>query len=173
MEAKVDAAISAVQEKIEVIVNSIQSHKKSGGGRPGVCRLADPGPSQGTHRKIEETQRRRSIRGRRASSKAAQGPSWWARPRTPIRDTRTAKTLAETTRSRVETKAEEVSGRLCPRREFKIQPVEVEARADSDPRTNNHILLPQIWDSPNLEGQVPIFISPSNKVAQLYPQALG
>jgi hypothetical protein len=30
-----------------------------------------------------------------------------------------------------------------------------------------------IWDSPNLEGQVPIFISPRNRVAQLYLQALG
>jgi hypothetical protein len=30
-----------------------------------------------------------------------------------------------------------------------------------------------IWDSPNLEGQVPVFISPRNRVAQLYPQALG
>jgi hypothetical protein len=30
-----------------------------------------------------------------------------------------------------------------------------------------------IWDSPNLEGQVPVFISPRNKVAQLYPWALG
>jgi hypothetical protein len=30
-----------------------------------------------------------------------------------------------------------------------------------------------IWDSPNLEGQVPVFISSRNKVAQLYPQALG
>jgi hypothetical protein len=29
------------------------------------------------------------------------------------------------------------------------------------------------WDSPNLEGQVPVFISPRNTVAQLYPQALG
>jgi hypothetical protein len=29
------------------------------------------------------------------------------------------------------------------------------------------------WDFPNLEGQVPVFISPRNKVAQLYPQALG
>jgi hypothetical protein len=30
-----------------------------------------------------------------------------------------------------------------------------------------------IWDSPNLEGQVPVFISPRNIVAQLYPRALG
>jgi hypothetical protein len=28
-----------------------------------------------------------------------------------------------------------------------------------------------IWDSPNLEGQVPVFIY--NRVAQLYPRALG
>jgi hypothetical protein len=30
------------------------------------------------------------------------------------------------------------------------------------------ILYCLIWDSPNLEGQVPIFISPRNRVAQLY-----
>jgi hypothetical protein len=30
-----------------------------------------------------------------------------------------------------------------------------------------------IWDSPNLEGQVPIFISLKNRVAQLYPRAPG
>jgi hypothetical protein len=30
-----------------------------------------------------------------------------------------------------------------------------------------------IWDSPNLEGQVPVLISPRNRVAQLYPWALG
>jgi hypothetical protein len=29
------------------------------------------------------------------------------------------------------------------------------------------------WDSPNLEGQIPIFISPRNRVTQLYPRALG
>jgi hypothetical protein len=29
-----------------------------------------------------------------------------------------------------------------------------------------------IWDSPNLEGQVPVFISSRNRVAQLYPRAL-
>jgi hypothetical protein len=32
---------------------------------------------------------------------------------------------------------------------------------------------PNFWDSPNLEGQVPVFISPRNKVAQIYPRALG
>jgi hypothetical protein len=39
--------------------------------------------------------------------------------------------------------------------------------------THDHILLSQIRDSPNLEGQVPVFISPRNKVARFYPQALG
>jgi hypothetical protein len=39
--------------------------------------------------------------------------------------------------------------------------------------THYYILLPQIRDSPNLEDQVPVFISPRNRVAQLYPQALG
>jgi hypothetical protein len=39
--------------------------------------------------------------------------------------------------------------------------------------THNHILLSQIWDSPNLEGQVPVFTSPTNSYARLYPQAMG
>jgi hypothetical protein len=40
--------------------------------------------------------------------------------------------------------------------------------------THDHILLSQIQDSPNLGGgQVPVFISPRNRVARLYPQALG
>jgi hypothetical protein len=30
-----------------------------------------------------------------------------------------------------------------------------------------------MWDSPNLEGLVPVFISPGNRVAKLYPRALG
>jgi hypothetical protein len=30
-----------------------------------------------------------------------------------------------------------------------------------------------IWDSPNLEGQVPVFISPRDRVAQLYLRTLG
>jgi hypothetical protein len=39
--------------------------------------------------------------------------------------------------------------------------------------THDHILLSQIRDSPNLEDQVPVFISPRNRVAQLHPKALG
>jgi hypothetical protein len=35
------------------------------------------------------------------------------------------------------------------------------------------IVYSLIWDSPNLEDQVPVFISPRNRVAQLYPRALG
>jgi hypothetical protein len=35
------------------------------------------------------------------------------------------------------------------------------------------ILYCLIWDSPNLEGQVPVFVSSRNRVAQLYPRALG
>jgi hypothetical protein len=38
--------------------------------------------------------------------------------------------------------------------------------------TQDQILLPQIRDSPKLEGQVPVSISPWNRVAQLYPQTL-
>jgi hypothetical protein len=38
---------------------------------------------------------------------------------------------------------------------------------------HDHILLPQIWHSPNLEDQVSVFLSPRNRVARLYHQALG
>jgi hypothetical protein len=38
--------------------------------------------------------------------------------------------------------------------------------------TDDHILLSLIRDSPNLEDQVPVFISPRNRVAQLYPKHL-
>jgi hypothetical protein len=46
-------------------------------------------------------------------------------------------------------------------------------RSHSSRVTRDHILLSQIRDSPNLEVQVRVFISPRNRVAQLYPQALG
>jgi hypothetical protein len=39
--------------------------------------------------------------------------------------------------------------------------------------TQDHILLFHNRDSPNLEAQVPVFISPRNRVAWLYPQVLG
>jgi hypothetical protein len=41
------------------------------------------------------------------------------------------------------------------------------------PGTHDHILLSQIRDFPNMEGQGHVFIFPRNKVAQLSPQALG
>jgi hypothetical protein len=37
---------------------------------------------------------------------------------------------------------------------------------------HDHILLFQIRDSPNMEGQVPVFIFPRKRVARLYPQTL-
>jgi hypothetical protein len=45
-------------------------------------------------------------------------------------------------------------------------------RCDSR-RTRDRILFSQIRDSLNLEGQVPVFVSPKNRVSELYPQALG
>jgi hypothetical protein len=39
--------------------------------------------------------------------------------------------------------------------------------------THDHILLSQIRDSPNQEGQVPVFTFSWNRMTQLYPQALG
>jgi hypothetical protein len=54
--------------------------------------------------------------------------------------------------------------------------------AGSRQRSHSRIRVPRdsrpyftISDSrfPNLEGQAPVFISPRNRVAKLYPQALG
>jgi hypothetical protein len=39
--------------------------------------------------------------------------------------------------------------------------------------THNHILFSQIGDSLNLEGQVPVFISSRNRVAQFIPPGTG
>jgi hypothetical protein len=47
------------------------------------------------------------------------------------------------------------------------------AQSFSGPSPAGLILLSQIRDSTNLEVQVSIFISTKNRVAQLYPQALG
>jgi hypothetical protein len=52
--------------------------------------------------------------------------------------------------------------------QFAVQSLNCPIRAE--PIT---ILYCLIWDSPNLEGQVPVFISPRNRVAQLYSRALG
>jgi hypothetical protein len=37
----------------------------------------------------------------------------------------------------------------------------------------DRIILSQIRGCQNLKGQVPVFISPRNRVTRLYPQALG
>jgi hypothetical protein len=39
--------------------------------------------------------------------------------------------------------------------------------------TRDNILMSQIRDSTNLEGQISVFMSPRNRLVQLYPQALG
>jgi hypothetical protein len=44
---------------------------------------------------------------------------------------------------------------------------------DRSPAELTAIFYCLICDCPNLEGQVPVFKSPWNKVAQLYPRALG
>jgi hypothetical protein len=36
-----------------------------------------------------------------------------------------------------------------------------------------YFIIPILETPLNLEGQVPVFISPRNRVAQLYPRALG
>jgi hypothetical protein len=36
-----------------------------------------------------------------------------------------------------------------------------------------YFIHPILKDSPNLEGQVPVFVSPRNRGAQIYPRALG
>jgi hypothetical protein len=59
-------------------------------------------------------------------------------------------------------------GRIC-----RLQLLLALASASEFREIRDHFLLSQIRDSPNMEGQVPVFISPWNRVAQLYPQALG
>jgi hypothetical protein len=63
-------------------------------------------------------------------------------------------------------------GRVCRLRLLLVLASAVILRSESG-GTHDHILLSQIWDSPNLEGQVPVFISPRDRMAQLYSQALG
>jgi hypothetical protein len=49
-----------------------------------------------------------------------------------------------------------------------------QSRSDLSPTgLKTTFYCPNSWDSPNLEGQVSVFISPRNRVAQLYPRALG
>jgi hypothetical protein len=41
------------------------------------------------------------------------------------------------------------------------------------PAVLDHIVLSQLRDSPNLEGQVSIFVSLRKRMGQLYPESLG
>jgi hypothetical protein len=64
-------------------------------------------------------------------------------------------------------------GRVC---NFLVQLLLGLARAvtlGTKSRRTQTIFYCLIWNSPNLEGQVPVFISSRNRVAQLYPRALG
>jgi hypothetical protein len=63
-------------------------------------------------------------------------------------------------------------GRVCHLQLLLVLASKVILRSESH-GTRDHILLSQIQDSPNLESQVPVFISLRNRVANLYPQALG
>jgi hypothetical protein len=63
------------------------------------------------------------------------------------------------------------SGRVCRLQLLLVLASAVIFRSESR-ETHDHILLSQIRDSPNLEGQGPVFISPRNRMARLYPQAL-
>jgi hypothetical protein len=63
-------------------------------------------------------------------------------------------------------------GRLC-RLRFLLVLASAVILGSQSRGTHDLILLSQIRDFPNLEGQVPVFISPRNRVAHLYPQALG
>jgi hypothetical protein len=53
-----------------------------------------------------------------------------------------------------------------------LQFVDVGRHLWREDRSHDHILLSEIRDSPNLEGQVPVFTLPRNRVAKSYPQAL-
>jgi hypothetical protein len=63
-------------------------------------------------------------------------------------------------------------GRICRLQLLLVLATAVIPRFGSR-ETHDHILLSQIRDVHNLEGQVPVFICHRNRVAQLYPQALG
>jgi hypothetical protein len=63
-------------------------------------------------------------------------------------------------------------GRVCRLQLLLVVASAVILRYESR-ETHDHFLLSQIRDSPNLEGQVPVFISPRKRVTRLYPRALG
>jgi hypothetical protein len=64
-------------------------------------------------------------------------------------------------------------GALCDERMCLLFTIAAAPRQLSHSWVRDHILLSQIRDSPNLKGEVPVFIFPRNRVALLYPQALS
>jgi hypothetical protein len=64
------------------------------------------------------------------------------------------------------------TGRVCSSQSLLVLASAVILGSESH-ETHDHILLPHIRDSTNLDGQVHVFKSPRNTVAQLYHQALG
>jgi hypothetical protein len=63
-------------------------------------------------------------------------------------------------------------GRVCRLQLLLVLASAVILRSESR-ATHDHILLSQIRDSPNLEGQVPVFISPRHRVAGYKPRHWG
>jgi hypothetical protein len=62
-------------------------------------------------------------------------------------------------------------GWICRLQLLLVFPSAVILRSQSR-ETRDHVLLSHISDSPNMEGQVHVFISPINTVVRLYYQAL-
>jgi hypothetical protein len=65
-----------------------------------------------------------------------------------------------------------MSGWVCSLQLLLVLASAVILRSDSC-GIRDHMLLSQIRDSPNQAGQVPLFISPRNRVARLYARQLG
>jgi hypothetical protein len=64
-------------------------------------------------------------------------------------------------------------GRTCHLKLLLVLTNAVILGSESHGSHDHHILLSQIREFPNLEGHVHVFISPRNRVAQLYAQPLG
>jgi hypothetical protein len=63
-------------------------------------------------------------------------------------------------------------GRIC-RLQLQVDLARAVILGSESHGTHDHILLSQIRASPNLEDQIPVSISPRNRVTRLYPQVLG
>jgi hypothetical protein len=63
-------------------------------------------------------------------------------------------------------------GWLC-RSQLLLVLASADIRRSKSRRTHNHILLSQIWDSPNLEGQVPHIYNPQGQGGPVIPPGTG